>query len=197
MSTLLIAPPDEVVAAARKGLEPLVELDSSWLGVAPERLAQACLGAPHHVYTLWRDDAIRGDIVRCAWPVGWRFILADDSDAFATVHVSERDGEYHFGGLSAGPYTQSTVEGIRRVEESGETIHELRLLTYPGIYLEALWLHDERGNRFMPVGSAYGFEALRLYPEADFAPLLARLVAESHPEGPALRPRRAPPSAGT
>jgi hypothetical protein len=174
----------------------MAELDSGWLGFPPERLAHACLGAPHRVYTLLRADAIRGDIVRCAWPVGWRFILADETDALATVHVTGRDGEYRFGGLSAGPYTESAFEGIRRIEE-GETIHELRLLTYPGIYLEALWLHDERGDRFMPVGSAYGFEPLRLYPEAEFVPLLSKLVAESHPEGPALRPRlahrKAPP----
>jgi hypothetical protein len=84
----------------------------------------------------------------------------------------------------------STVEAIRRLEEEGETIHELRYVQEPSLYLEALWLHDERADRFMPLAPAPdGMQAFRLYSEPEFSRDVARLAAARRPPGPGLPSR--------
>jgi hypothetical protein len=70
---------------------------------------------------------------------------------------------------------------------AGEAVHELRLLRFPAMYLEALWLHGE-GERFMPLApTPGGLDAFRIYPEPEFSRLVSTFAASRGP-GPALAP---------
>jgi hypothetical protein len=188
MNALVSAPPEAAIAAARRGIAQLRAAGGSGHRLAAVNGEALHLSAPHRVYHLGRDDAARGNTTPHARPVGWRFILTDDTDALAAVEVREReDAGYEFSGVNYGPFVHSTVEAVKRLECAADSNDELRLLDVPALYLEALWLHGD-ADRFMPLSPAPdGLEAYRVYPDSEFAEAVAKL-ASARREGPALAP---------
>jgi hypothetical protein len=187
VNALVTAAPEAAVSAARSGVAQLRAAGGGVLGRKVEPGAKIFLSAPHRVYHLGLKDPVHGHIPEHARPGAWRFMLVDGDDALAAVEVRERDGNYVFSDLNAGPFVASTVEAVRRLERFGEAPHEMRLLRVPALYLEALWLHGDF-DRFMPLAPTIrGIEAFRMYSEPEFSRLISDLAA-THSQGPALAP---------
>jgi hypothetical protein len=192
MTLLASAPPQAAVDAARAGIAQLKATPgmASRDALADEP-GETYLAAPHQVFHLGLNDAMRGRPVEHARRGGWRFMLTDDSRALAAVHVRECDEgpeSYVFSQLNSGPSVDSTVEALNRLEAAGQDIRELRLLDVPALYLEALWLHGDEDDRFVPLHPAPpAFEPFRVYSADDFSRLVAE-AASLGGEGPALAP---------
>jgi hypothetical protein len=191
MTLLASAPPQAAVDAARAGIGQLKAAP----GMASRDAlvgepGETYLAAPHQVFHLGLNDAMRGRPIEHARRGGWRFMLTDDSRALAAVHVRECDDapeSYVFSQLNSGPSVDSTVEALHRLEAAGQEFRELRLLDVPALYLEALWLHGDE-DRFMPLHPApRAFEPYRLYSADEFSRLVAE-VAAKRGDGPALAP---------
>ncbi|HEX8243621.1 MAG TPA: hypothetical protein VF541_09000 [Longimicrobium sp.] len=192
MTLLASAPPQAALDAARAGVAQLkatpgmVSRDA--LGDEP---GATYLAAPHQVFHVGLNDAIRGRPIEHARRGGWRFMLTNESRALAAVHVRECDEapeSYVFSQLNSGPSVDSTVEALHRLETAGEEFRELRLLDVPALYLEALWLHGDEDDRFMPLHPAPpSFEPYRLYSADEFSRVVTE-VAAKRGEGPALAP---------
>jgi hypothetical protein len=135
------------------------------------------VAAPHDVYTVGLAALAAGGGLEAAEPVGRRVLLMRAADAVGTAELDDPDGA---GGLSAneGPFAEATASAIARVEswpEVADGDYELRVLRLPALYLMALWLKDESGERdlIVPLDPApAGIEAGRGY---DADELLAEL----------------------
>jgi hypothetical protein len=135
------------------------------------------VAAPHDVYTVGLDALAAGGGLEAAEPVGRRVLLMRGADPVATAELDDPEGA---GGLSAneGPFAEATARAISRVEswpEVADGDYELRVLRLPALYLMALWLKDESGDRdlVVPLDPApAGIEAGRGY---DADELLAEL----------------------
>lgn len=192
MNGIATAAPEAAVATAQRGLTQL----RSAGGALPLRAARAentFLAAPHRTFVLGVRNGRCASAARCARPAGWRFIVVSEGEALAAVEVRDAGGDHYvFSELNSGPFVASTVEALRRLEETNDTNDELRLLSCPGLYLEALWLHGA-SDRFMPLDPApTEFEAYHLYPEDEFTARFAAKAATAHPDGPALPPLSRP-----
>jgi hypothetical protein len=107
------------------------------------------VAAPHDVYTVGLDALAAGGGLEAAEPVGRRVLLMRGADSVATAELDDPEGA---GGLSAneGPFAEATARAISRVEswpEVADGDYELRVLRLPALYLMALWLKDESGDR--------------------------------------------------
>jgi hypothetical protein len=126
------------------------------------------VAAPHDVYTVGLDALAAGGGLEAAEPVGRRVLLMRGADPVATAELDDPEGP---GGLSAneGPFAEATARAISRVEswpEVADGDYELRVLRLPALYLMALWLKDESGDRdlVVPLDPApAGIEAGRGY----------------------------------
>jgi hypothetical protein len=190
MTLLASAPPEAALHAARDGLSQLLASSAAVSRGAIPAGTHANLAAPHQVFQLALSDAGRMRLSSNVRPVGWRFIVVDDSRALGAVEVREREDDpagYVFSHFNSGPFVGSTVEALARLEEMDLEPHDLRLLDVPALYVQALWLHGDR-DQYMPLRPApAAIEPYRLYSAEEFARQLASLAA-GRPDGPALAP---------
>ncbi|GAA2156401.1 hypothetical protein GCM10009760_57360 [Kitasatospora kazusensis] len=122
---------------------------------------------------------------------GWRFLIEQSpagpgpTAIAAAAEVVETPGGYAFSHFTAGPYLDSTVRALRQawqLAQSSRARHLPRLLSMPGHYATALWLHHpEVGpatDLLIPLSPApLGITAHRVYPAADLLALLERSTA--------------------
>ena len=112
---------------------------------------------------------------------GWRFLIKDGADVAAAAEVVQGAEGHTFSPFTAGPYLDSTVRALRQAWQLAQTSrarHQPRLLSIPGHYATALWLHNPDGDPtadlLIPLAPApLGVTAHRAYPAADLVALLA------------------------
>ncbi|MGF1427257.1 hypothetical protein [Kitasatospora sp. LaBMicrA B282] len=132
---------------------------------------------------------------------GWRFLIKDSlvAPGGAVVAAAEvlKSAEGHsFAHFAAGPYLDSTVRALEeawQLVQAQRTSHQARLLSMPGHYATALWLHgidaSPEVDLLIPLAPApLGVAAHRAYPAGDLLARLARPTAA----GPAPTPAAAP-----
>ncbi|MFF2081231.1 hypothetical protein ACFVXG_41495 [Kitasatospora sp. NPDC058162] len=113
---------------------------------------------------------------------GWRFLIKDGPEVAAAAEVVQSPEGHTFSHFTAGPYLSSTVRALReawQLAQSSRSRRQPRLLTFPGQYATALWLHSPdagpSADLLIPLAPApLGVTAHRAYPAAELLPLLAR-----------------------
>ncbi|MFJ8039942.1 hypothetical protein ACIRBX_05400 [Kitasatospora sp. NPDC096147] len=118
---------------------------------------------------------------------GWRFLIeAGVGGPVAAAEVTETAERHHvFSHFTAGPYLDSTLRALRQAHQiaiSARTRHHPRLLSIPGHYATALWLHHpDPGpavDLLIPLAPApLGITAHRVYPAGELLALLDRPLA--------------------
>jgi hypothetical protein len=127
--------------------------------------------APHMVFVVGLDDISEGRLLASARQDGWRYLLlrGEEAVASATLEQDDETGGVEFSHLTQGPFVDSTVEGIRRVEALPQVEvedFELRLLDAPALYLRTLWLHGNDRDLLVPLAPAPpSVEPYRAYTE--------------------------------
>ncbi|MFB7664318.1 hypothetical protein ACFC1R_10290 [Kitasatospora sp. NPDC056138] len=122
---------------------------------------------------------------------GWRFLIKRGSatlsaepaaEVAAAAEVIETADGHAFSHFTAGPYLDSTVRALRQawqLAQSSRSRHQPRLLSMPGHYATALWLHHpEPGpttDLLIPLAPApCGVTAHRVYPAVELLAMLER-----------------------
>ncbi|MFI6444800.1 hypothetical protein [Kitasatospora sp. NPDC050543] len=113
---------------------------------------------------------------------GWRFLIKDGNEVAAAAEVVLGMEGHTFSHFTAGPYLDSTVRALRHAWQLAQSVrgrHQPRLLSIPGHYATALWLHSPdatpAADLLIPLAPApLGITAHRAYPAADLLAILAR-----------------------
>jgi hypothetical protein len=148
--------------------------------LARARADRLTLALPHPVYTLSLQDLVDGRRLRDARLVAWRYLVEADRTPVASAEVLVAEGKPPtFSQFNEGPFVESTaaaLDELQRRPELDEASYELRALQIPALYVVALWLADQSGERDLVRALEPAPEYLeteRIYPEAEF---LERLV---------------------
>lgn len=76
---------------------------------------------------------------------GWRFLIRDEDDEVVAAADTRESTEGHtFSHFAEGPYPLSTLRALHRAKQhtaGSPTVYMPRLLSVPGHYMAALWLH--------------------------------------------------------
>ncbi|WP_030243694.1 hypothetical protein [Streptomyces sp. NRRL S-350] len=136
---------------------------------------------PAHPLAVHVLDGPRPDL-SAARRTGWRFLIKDGSDVAAAAEVVQSVEGHTFSHFTAGPYLDSTVRALRearQLAQGSRVRRQPRLLTFPGQYATALWLHNPDtgpdSDLLIPLAPApLGVTAHRAHPAAELLPLLAR-----------------------
>ncbi len=145
------------------------------------RADRLTLAVPHPVYTLSLQDLVDGRRLRDARLVAWRYLVEADRTPIASAEVIvEPEGKPpRFSQFNEGPYVHSTaaaIDELQRRSELQEVPYEFRALQIPALYVVALWLVDQSGERDLVRALEPAPEYLateRIYPEGEF---LERLI---------------------
>ncbi|MFF7591571.1 hypothetical protein ACFZCK_29250 [Kitasatospora purpeofusca] len=136
---------------------------------------------PAHPLAVHVLDGPRAELA-AARRTGWRFLIKDGTEVAAAAEVVQGSEGHTFSHFTAGPYLDSTVRALRQawqLAQSSRTRCQPRLLTFPGQYATALWLHSPDGgpgtDLLIPLAPApMGVTAHRAHPAAELLPVLAR-----------------------
>lgn len=113
---------------------------------------------------------------------GWRFLIEHGGAVVAAAEVVKSAEGHSFAHFAAGPYLDSTVQALAQawqLVQAQRTSHQARLLSMPGHYATALWLHGidatPDDDLLIPLAPApLGVTAHRAYPAGELFALLAR-----------------------
>ncbi|MFJ9607496.1 hypothetical protein ACIRS1_14280 [Kitasatospora sp. NPDC101176] len=136
---------------------------------------------PAHALAVHVLDGPRPELP-AARRTGWRFLIKDGAEVAAAAEVVQSVEGHTFSHFTAGPYLDSTVRALRQawqIAQGSRARQQPRLLTFPGQYATALWLHcpdtGPDADQLIPLAPApLGVTAHRAYPAAELLPLLAR-----------------------
>ncbi len=112
---------------------------------------------------------------------GWRFLIRDEEEIVAAADTRETSEGHAFSHFAEGPYPLATLRALHQAQQhiaGSPTVFLPRLLSVPGHYMTALWLHpvlDRSGSAdlLIPLAPApLGMTAHRPY---DAKGLLASL----------------------
>jgi hypothetical protein len=135
----------------------------------------------HPVYVATLDNLAAGKLLAAARQTGWRYLLAHNDEVVAEAELHSARGaakstkrakseELSFAGLTHGPFTGATVDGLHaaeRLPQVEKADYELRLLKVPAVYLVALWLHGSKEDLLLPLGQPpAGLRKNKAYTEA-------------------------------
>jgi hypothetical protein len=176
MSIKIPAPPKDSVQTLYSSLqklpvEPVGGNTSLWLRDA--KSLQSSIAYPHKVYNLGLQDLVRGNGLKSAHLVSWRYLIRQGNrgTAAAEVNYDELKGGSKFSELNPGSLADGTLAEIQKVEQDPELerkSYELRLLRIPALYVTALWLKDTEGSQdvLIPIAPTHP----RLSPGKPYSP---------------------------
>lgn len=123
--------------------------------------ARAAVSAPVRVYNLGADAIASGKGLAAAQATGWLSTLTTNGEVRGTIELvpqrparkgaaaSER---LRFGGFTTGPLQRALTAAIQAAAKAaGRSEVRLAVLRVPALYLLALWLRGEDGDRLVPV----------------------------------------------
>lgn len=129
-------------------IRPLLKVQMPHLNVE-KRLDQLDLSMPHHVFTVSLKD-IDKEIIAVKDPSAVRVIELDDSKPVAIYDLSTNESQPEVLQVSTDTsYLNNIEKGIdrlRRAETRATDADELRLLRFPALNLEALWLAGDNSK---------------------------------------------------
>lgn len=120
---------------------------------------------------------------------GWRFLIKHGGQVVAAADVAKSSEGHTFAHFAAGPYLDSTVRALAQAWQLAQPLrtgHQARLLSMPGHYATALWLHatdaDPAGDLLIPLAPApLGVTAHHAYPAGELLALLGRPAPTATP----------------
>ncbi|MFG3006901.1 hypothetical protein [Streptomyces calvus] len=137
-------------------------------------------------------DRVTADGTTATRLAGWRFLIrAGDRAVAAAESVPTADG-WAFSRFFEGPYIPSTELALRQAEAMTQP-YQPRLLSVPGLYMLALWLHGDptadgatghpgAADLLVPLAPAPpGIAAHRPYRVAELLPVLTHRVTPPTP----------------
>jgi hypothetical protein len=80
---------------------------------------------------------------------GWRFLIKSGGQVLAAAEVVKSTEGHSFAHFATGPYLDSTVQTLTQAWQLAQPLprpHQARLLSMPGHYATALWLHGTEGD---------------------------------------------------
>lgn len=123
--------------------------------------ARTAVSAPMRVHHLGADAIAAGKGLTAAKPVGWIATLTTDGEVRGTIELipskptrkgAEPPPGVRFGGFTTGPLHRGLAAAIEQATKAvGRSKVELSVLRAPALYLLALWLRDEKGDRLVPI----------------------------------------------
>ncbi|PAZ14299.1 hypothetical protein CLM62_19770 [Streptomyces sp. SA15] len=140
---------------------------------------------PLPVHVLDGVDAAGVPATRLA---GWRFLIRCGDRAVAAAETMLTPDGWAFSRFFEGPYVASTERALRQAETIAQP-YQPRLLSIPGLYMLALWLHGDRTadgatghpaatDLLVPLAPAPpGIAAHRPHRVAELLPVLTHRVA--------------------
>ncbi|GAA1272473.1 hypothetical protein GCM10009665_70580 [Kitasatospora nipponensis] len=134
---------------------------------------------------------------------GWRFLIKSGGQVVAAAEVTRSTEGHTFAHFAAGPYLDSTVRALAQAWQLAQELpgaRQARLLSMPGHYATALWLHGPEGDPaddlLIPLAPApLGVTAHRAHPARELLALLVRRTgtpSAAHPTAVAAPPGGAP-----
>jgi|UPI0005A84181 hypothetical protein len=84
------------------------------------------------------------DALAAARRTGWRFLIMDGEEVVAAAETRISEGGHGFSHFAGGPYPLATLRALRQAQAhttGSPTVFLPRLLSVPGHYMTALWLH--------------------------------------------------------
>ena len=103
--------------------------------------------APHPLYVVNTETIQQGALLEAARPIGWRYLILQESEAVAACTVREsKSGEVEFADLNHGRLIGLFAQAVGAAEnfEAVQAGHfELRYLEVRSLYFAAAWLHGE------------------------------------------------------
>ncbi|MFD0331225.1 hypothetical protein ACFQZC_31490 [Streptacidiphilus monticola] len=84
---------------------------------------------------------------------GWRFLIRDGEDVVAAAETAEDGSGHSVAYFAEGPYPLSTLRALQQARlhaGPSATTYLPRLLSVPGLYMAALWLHPVLGPTQSP-----------------------------------------------
>ena len=86
-----------------------------------------------------------GGVLNGARRTGWRFLIRDGDEVVAAAETRETaEGQHTFAYFAEGPYPLATLRALQQAQlhtAASTTPYLPRLLSVPGRYMTALWLH--------------------------------------------------------
>lgn len=148
-----------------KGFEKVLDASVAELvghgAVAMGTRARPAVSAPIRVHHLGADAVAAGKGVAAAQPTGWLVTLTTDGEVRGTIELippkpfrkrAEPPAGVRFGGFTTGPLQRGLSAAIEEaVKNVGRSKVEVSVLRAPALYLLALWLRDEKGDRLVPI----------------------------------------------
>ena len=118
-------------------------------------------------------------------PAGWRFLIGGaDETPIASAEAVSVAGGWTVSHFSEGPFVTSTYRALLQAEKLPGH-YEPRVLSVPGLYMLALWLHgdtasDTTGDVLIPLAPAPpGIAAHRFHHAGDLLPALTERLAST------------------
>ena len=148
-----------------KGFEKVLDASVAELvghgAIAMGSRARPAVSAPIRVYHLGADAVASGKGIAAAQPTGWLATLTTDGEVRGTIELippkPARKGAapsagVRFGGFTTGPLQRGLAAAVEMAAKTtGRSKVEVSVLRAPALYLLALWLRDEKGDRLVPV----------------------------------------------
>ncbi|MHA6758834.1 hypothetical protein [Streptacidiphilus sp. PAMC 29251] len=75
---------------------------------------------------------------------GWRFLIREEEEIVAAADTHETAEGHSFAHFAEGPYPLATLRALQQAKQhtaGSPTVYLPRLLSVPGHYMTALWLH--------------------------------------------------------
>jgi hypothetical protein len=85
-----------------------------------------------------------GDALAETRRTGWRFLVMDGDEVVAAAETRSTEAGHGFSHFAGGPYPLATLRALRQAQmhtAGSQTVFLPRLLSVPGHYMTALWLH--------------------------------------------------------
>jgi hypothetical protein len=148
-----------------KGFEKVLDASVAELvsqgAVAMATRSRPAVSAPIRVHHLGADAVAAGKGLAATQPTGWLAILTTDGEVRGTIelipHRPSRKGAepaagVRFGGFTTGSLQRALAAAIEQAAKTaGRNKVEVSALRAPALYLLALWLRDEEGDRLVPI----------------------------------------------
>jgi len=148
-----------------KGTEKVLKATVSELvghgAIALGTRSSPAVSMPVRVFNVGADAIAAGKGLAAAQPTGWLVTLSADGEVRGTIELipakPARKGEapseaVRFGGFSTGPLHRALAAAIEAATKAaGRSKVQLAVLRVPALYLMALWLRDDKGDRLVPI----------------------------------------------
>ena len=85
-----------------------------------------------------------GETLAGARHTGWRFLIRDGEEIVAAADTRATAAGHAFAHFAEGPYPLATLRALQQAKQhtgTSPTVYLPRLLSVPGHYMTALWLH--------------------------------------------------------